>query len=472
MSHNCCKHCSEIRDTVKVPVREKGILLISDDDGRLHSLPPGDIGQVLISDDESRLGVKWIDINSILPPVKNDRQILHHEEHTLHRTNKKGCYPINIDPRDYLLKCGRNIRDEGLFSLYFGYDTGGEEHTFGSLCGGNFCSIGSKYGFCIGNLCFSRGDNIFMFGENICANFDCDEEIKEVDSSYLTLLGSNIEIEGGYYLFIQGDNNKSIGDIDTSSIMGRECILSHSRCNLRGIGLKTSENGQFIIGRYGRPNSVSNTDENCSFYMACGEDETAYFGPTGGISAAIYSNNSPSNVMPTATGICESWSSNNVLFGRYYETSDSLLNRINKDEDLRGYFIRYDIDGKIEISESSHDAIGVVSNNISFLGGSDYLGWNGAILRDKFGDPIIKDGKQLLNPEFDSELNHVPREQRVEWIKVGVLGEVRVRQRDCIVGTYCICRDGIAVPYEDFTEDERKWLVLDVKDDIALIYLK
>lgn len=59
--------------------------------------------------------------------------------------------------------------------------------------------------------------------------------------------------------------------------------------------------------------------------------------------------------------------------------------------------------------------------------------------------------KPVLSSEFDPEALYVPRSQRPEWARVGLLGKLRVRDDGtCVPGGYCRPgENGIAVSAPD-----------------------
>jgi len=60
----------------------------------------------------------------------------------------------------------------------------------------------------------------------------------------------------------------------------------------------------------------------------------------------------------------------------------------------------------------------------------------------------------VLSPSYNPSQTYIPRSQRPEWIPVGLLGKIYVRDNGaCVVGSKCNCLNGIAVP-------GTKWRVL------------
>jgi hypothetical protein len=103
------------------------------------------------------------------------------------------------------------------------------------------------------------------------------------------------------------------------------------------------------------------------------------------------------------------------------------------------------------------DIFGAVSTTPSVLGDSHWSYWKNKYLSDKFGtqlkepvqyvcniaddtDRVVYDGtsavadgyeiiteeRTILNPAFDPSLEYIPREARLEWVPVGMVGKLRV----------------------------------------------
>jgi hypothetical protein len=65
----------------------------------------------------------------------------------------------------------------------------------------------------------------------------------------------------------------------------------------------------------------------------------------------------------------------------------------------------------------------------------------------------------ITNEQYNPNLEYIPRSQRKEWIPVGLMGKIYVRDNgQCIEGEKCDCLNGIAIPGS-------KWNVLSRKND-------
>lgn len=64
--------------------------------------------------------------------------------------------------------------------------------------------------------------------------------------------------------------------------------------------------------------------------------------------------------------------------------------------------------------------------------------------------------KPVLNPNYQSNENCIPRSQRPEWSPVGMFGKIYVRDNgECIVDELCSAENGIAVPGKDWKVMQR-----------------
>ncbi|MDP4117575.1 MAG: peptidase G2 autoproteolytic cleavage domain-containing protein [Bacillota bacterium] len=114
-------------------------------------------------------------------------------------------------------------------------------------------------------------------------------------------------------------------------------------------------------------------------------------------------------------------------------------------EDRSGYFVKLIVD-KIAKTDEFDTPLGVISAVPAIIGDSGEMHWQGKYVTDDFGriqyhDVLIpavtdKDGniieeeryelQPVLNPDWDSSQEYVPRLKRPEWTTVGVLGKLTV----------------------------------------------
>jgi hypothetical protein len=136
-----------------------------------------------------------------------------------------------------------------------------------------------------------------------------------------------------------------------------------------------------------------------------------------------------------------------------------------------GYFVTSKKD-KIRIAtEGDRYILGVTSARPSIVGGAYHLNWQGRYAVDEWGRvkyedmevPEEKDeqGNTIMeatirkiavsNPEYDASRNYISRMDRPEWVAVGLLGKLLVRDNGtCVEDEYCRPNaDGIATASEE-----------------------
>lgn len=143
-------------------------------------------------------------------------------------------------------------------------------------------------------------------------------------------------------------------------------------------------------------------------------------------------------------------------YAEMFEWSDGNLNN----ESRLGYFVTFDAESeKIRIANNEDDYIlGVVSSATAIIGDNYDQHWKGKYLTDKWGNiqyqevnkaevsdergeilepaRIVKD--PMLNPNYDSSKEYIPRTERREWSPIGLLGKLYVYDDGtCKVGGYC-----------------------------------
>ena len=159
-------------------------------------------------------------------------------------------------------------------------------------------------------------------------------------------------------------------------------------------------------------------------------------------------------------------------------------------EDLRGYFVTVNSDNKIyKASPQDNYILGIVSSDPCMLGDCQSEVWQGMYLKDVFGRKIIetvtvpesvdeKTGETVpayeyetfkINPDYDPEQEYIRREERPEWVEVGLLGKiVALQDGTCAAGGFCKVTDGgIATSSTDISG----WRVLKVIDDEHILVM-
>jgi trimeric autotransporter adhesin len=135
-----------------------------------------------------------------------------------------------------------------------------------------------------------------------------------------------------------------------------------------------------------------------------------------------------------------------------------------------GYFVTTEGDKIRKATREDMYVLGVTSATPGIIGDSREMRWKGKFVtdeweriqhhevtipaeKDKEGNVIIPERKEMqpiLNPEWDPQREYIPRKKRPEWVSVGMIGKVLVRDDStCEVDGYCMPNDeGIATKSE------------------------
>ena len=183
----------------------------------------------------------------------------------------------------------------------------------------------------------------------------------------------------------------------------------------------------------------------------------------------------------------------------------------SNNKDRRGLFVTYDDNypDKIKIANKDDEIIGIVSSNPSIIGNSYDDIWKGMYMTDPFGKPLSQivhhdaeyieidvndvdeDGNKLetthkeqklisaeydaeeyiINPDYDSTQEYIPRSERKEWAVIGMIGQlIMIDDGTCIPGKKCVCgENGIAT----LSENNNGFRVLSRIDDTHIkIFIK
>ena len=125
-----------------------------------------------------------------------------------------------------------------------------------------------------------------------------------------------------------------------------------------------------------------------------------------------------------------------------------------------GYFVTFSgTSDKIRIAQAYDEyVLGVVSRAPGFVAGGGELRWKNKFKTDEWGGMVYEDvtvpdetddhgnvivpshveTRPALNPGYDPGRDYVPRDKRPEWVKVGLLGRLLVRDDGTLTaGGYC-----------------------------------
>jgi hypothetical protein len=247
---------------------------------------------------------------------------------------------------------------------------------------------------------------------------------------------------------------------------GRLTIAAGENSHAEGLDTNTDifENSH-IMGRFGDANEAN------SWFIANG---------TSNVSRGIGAKWSGSTFNMSIDGI---YIAGGADYAEMFETADG--NPIDI-----GYFVA-PAEGKKIRKATSKDSfiLGITSATPSVLGNCTELRWQGKYIadewgrkeyhevlvpavRDKEGNVIIPEKAEIqpvLNPNWNPREKYIPRLNRPEWVSVGLLGQILIRDDGtCEVHGYCWSNDdGIA------TKAEKGYFVLErTRPDQILILLR
>ncbi len=203
-------------------------------------------------------------------------------------------------------------------------------------------------------------------------------------------------------------------------------------------GFETSTNGHIgahIMGRMG------NADTDYSWFLANGTNPPFNLG----LAAKILGDGN--------AYIDVAWNTGGADYAEMFETASG--NPLEP-----GYFVTFAGGSKIRKAAGAEDYILGVSTAFSgFVGDTAALRWKNKYLTDDWGAiryhdvevperhgeddqaivPAHIEKQPMLNPEWNPQRPYVPRAKRPEWICVGLLGKLLVRDDgSCVPGGYCL----------------------------------
>jgi autotransporter adhesin len=271
-----------------------------------------------------------------------------------------------------------------------------------------------------GNLTVARGIFSHAEGQRSLASGD----LSHAEGNQTQATGQNSHAEGalniasGFTSHAEGVNTVSSG------------FFSHTE------GQSTDANfleGVHVMGKFGAANELT-----YSWYLANGTDAQ-----TPGLAAKILSDGNVKIDGTVTTPAAD--------YAEMFETSDG------KSIDF-GYFVTLE-ENKVRIANDQDDYIlGITSARPAILADSGELRWKHKYMTTEWGEilyedttlPSIIDGqgnvivperterRALLNPNWDSNTEYIPRSKRQEWLAVGLIGKLLVRDDGtCMAGSYC-----------------------------------
>ncbi|WP_053957045.1 peptidase G2 autoproteolytic cleavage domain-containing protein [Inediibacterium massiliense] len=238
----------------------------------------------------------------------------------------------------------------------------------------------------------------------------------------------------GRYSHAQGDETIAKGTC--SHAQGYKTTASGMYSHAQGKGTNTNYFcGTHIMGKYG------DADAPYSWYIANGISEQIK-----GIGGKIVGQTGNMDIDGTYGSFYNG-------YGEMFETIDG------KGIDI-GYFVT--LEGrKIRTANHQDDYIlGVTTKNLAVIGGHKELRWRNKYTTDEWGNVQYENtwiapdqgGNNsyeiipIVNKQWDENKEYIPRRNREEWIYVGLLGQILVRDDGtCKIDGYCkVNQDGIA----------------------------
>ncbi|PEO38679.1 peptidase G2 autoproteolytic cleavage domain-containing protein [Bacillus wiedmannii] len=229
----------------------------------------------------------------------------------------------------------------------------------------------------------------------------------------------------------EGSKTKATGHSSHSE--GSETTAGGSYSHAEGNHTSTAHfAGSHIMGRFGI------AEESYSWFIANGTNETDH-----NIGAKWLAHNGEMYIDGA------SYNASGTDFAQMFETADNHFIDV-------GYFVTFSSEEKIRIATSNDSFIlGISSATPALIGNSGALSWQKRYKTDNFGKRQYvrtesQDIQPLLNTEWDPTCKYIARKDRTEWLPVGLIGQMLVRD-DGTCETHGYCRpnnDGIATKSE------------------------
>lgn len=236
---------------------------------------------------------------------------------------------------------------------------------------------------------------------------------------------------GGAYSHAEGKQTTALGE--AAHAEGTATIANGFSSHAEGHHTSTAHfAGSHIMGRFGT------AEEAYSWFIANGANDTDH-----NIGAKWLAHNGEMYIEGA------SYNASGTDFAQMFETEG------HKPIDV-GYFVTFSSEEKIRIA-TSHDSfiLGISSATPALIGNSGALSWQKRYKTDNFGKRQYvwtesEEIQPLLNTEWDPACKYVARKDRAEWLPVGLIGQMLVRDDGtCETHGYCRPNDnGIATKAE------------------------
>ncbi|PFI25007.1 peptidase G2 autoproteolytic cleavage domain-containing protein [Bacillus cereus] len=242
--------------------------------------------------------------------------------------------------------------------------------------------------------------------------------------------GSETTASGSYS---HAEGKKTIAFGEAAHAEGTATIANGFSSHAEGNHTSTAHfAGSHIMGRFGT------AEEAYSWFIANGTNDIDH-----NIGAKWLAHNGEMYIEGA------SYNASGTDFAQMFEAADL------KPIDV-GYFVTFSSDEKIRIATSNDSFIlGISSATPALIGNSGALSWQKRYKTDNFGKrqyvrTETQEIQPLLNTEWDPACKYIARKDRAEWLPVGLIGQMLVRD-DGTCQTHEYCRpndDGIATKAE------------------------
>lgn len=279
-------------------------------------------------------------------------------------------------------------------------------------------------------------------------------------------VGSNNTASGPYSVTIGRENTSTQRG---SIAVGMECQSTGDRgAFAQGWGTIANIMGSFASGSFNKQLSADSVNRDI-FALGNGTSNTAR-------------SNAFRVTVKGMTYTASNYNSYGADYAEYFEWEDGNTNA----EDRVGLFVTFANCSKVRKANEGEHILGIVSGNPCVVGNSDEE-WSGRFKRDNFGryimqeievaDPetgeITKVMTYVQNPDYNPDLEYVPRLERKEWDTIGMLGVIPVKDDGtCKINGYCKCLDGGIATAVDKYEIGTYRVIDRVAENIVKVVLK
>jgi len=135
-------------------------------------------------------------------------------------------------------------------------------------------------------------------------------------------------------------------------------------------------------------------------------------------------------------------STNVIDYAEYFESTDGESISMGTTVVLDG--------GKVRASKSGETPFGVVSSTKGH--GGAWNGWNKKFVKDDYGVfARDEDTCKIINPDWDEDMDYIPREERDGWNSIGLLGQIPITKGQPVASNW--------IKMNDISDSVEMWLV-------------